>query len=533
MASRLQKPFWSGIALGWGLAVAPGLVPAGDEGPILYYENLGDYSRAVTTDSESAQAWFDQGLRLAYGFARQAAADAFLQATRHDPDCALCHWGAAWVLGPYQNNPGGVGERAEAAAAAQAALRALSRAEAVAPWEQALVEAMAQRYPDGSDQAAATAPYAEAMERAAVAHPDDPDVQTLYAEALMMFRPWDLHDEEEGPYPETQAAVQALEGVLADHPQHPGACHLYIHAVEAWEPQRAEACADRLADAIPGVSHIQHMPSHIYMHVGRFGDAVHQNQQARIMDQAAARGAGVSVYPTHNTAMLAFAAWMDGQSGVALSAARDLARESPGDAFHYDLLLARFGRWDQLADRDDRPEMPFQAGMWHFAQGLAALRSRGPEAASGDLQALRRIRDNTPEEATYQFFGHPKQDLLGIAEEILAAEVALAEGRDVDAEAALREAVRLEDRLPYSEPEPWPIPARHVLGAVLLEIGDAEEAESVYREALSVHPDNGWALRGLQQSLAAQGKAAEARQVAEAFEQAWQRADIWLPGSRF
>lgn len=529
---RRENPLWPMVILGGVLAVASAPAPAGEEQAVPFYEDLGDYSRAVTTDSDRAQAWFDQGLRLAYGFARQEAAKAFLQAARHDPDCALCHWGAAWVLGPYQNNPVGVGEQAEAAEAAQAARRALGEGASAAPWEQALVEAMVERYPEGAESAA-TERYAEAMARAAAAHADDPDVQTLYAESLMMFRPWDLHDDEQGPYPETEAAIQALEGVLADHPRHPGACHLYIHAVEAWEPQRAEACADRLADAIPNVSHIQHMPSHIYVHVGRYGDAVRHNQQARVVDQAAAEDAGVSIYPTHNTAMLAFAAWLDGQSGVALSAARDLARESPADAFHYDLLLARFGRWDEIKARGDRPEEAFQAGMWHFAQGLAALRGGGPEAAADDLRALRRIRDNTPEDATYQFFGHPKQDLLGIAEGVLAGEVALAEGRKVDAEAALREAVRLEEGLPYSEPEPWPIPARHVLGAILLEIGDADEAETVYREALRRHPDNGWALRGLHQSLAAQGDEAEAQQVAEAFEQSWARADIWLPASRF
>ncbi|MCH4561797.1 hypothetical protein MKP05_01480 [Halomonas sp. EGI 63088] len=509
-----------------GFAALPGQA----DDPLPLAVDLGNYSRSITTASETAQAYFDQGLRLAYGFARARAARSFRAAQAHDPGCALCHWGEAWALGPYQNNPGGVGDYEDAADAAQAALE---RADGTAPWERALIEAMAVRYPDSPGGDVATEGYAEAMAAAAAAHGDDPEVRTLHAESLMMFRPWDLLGEDGQPYPVAHRAIAELEAVLAADLEHPGACHLYIHAVEAWEPQRAEACADRLDDTVPAVSHIQHMPSHIYMNIGRYGDAVRANQQARMVDQAARQGEGASVYAAHNTAMLVFAAWMDGQSGVALSAARDLARERAPDAFHQYLQLARFGRWNELLERTTAPEEPFQAAMWRFARGLAQLRTGDTQAAMAALDAIRGIRDETREDATYHFFLHSQRDLLGIAQHILAGELAAAEGHLEQAESELRRAIELEDGLHYSEPEPWPLHARHVLGAILLEAGDAEAAEAVYRDSLAGYPSNGWALQGLTQSLAAKGQEEAAASVEEQFEEAWARADVWLPASRF
>jgi tetratricopeptide (TPR) repeat protein len=495
------------------------------------YDNLGDYSRSITTVSDRAQAYFDQGLRLGYAFARDDAARSFRAAQNHDPDCAMCYWGEAWALGPYQNNPAGVGAQEDARSAAQLAR---DRLEGTKGWERALIAAMAVRYPDNGGFA--TEPYAEAMAQAADAHADDPDVRTLHAESLMMFRPWDLHrtdDAEVQPYPEAREAIEALEAVLAEDLAHPGACHLYIHAVEAWEPRRAEACADLLADTIPGVSHIQHMPSHIYVHVGRFGDAVRANEKAVMMDQAAEYDEGFSVYAGHNMGMLAFSAWLDGQSRVSLAAAQDLGRLSPVDAFHYDLKLARFGRWEEILGRDAQPTDDFQAAMRQFARGLAHLRTDDPQAAGKALAFVRDVREKTTEDATYGFFGHRTHDLLGVAESILTGEIAAAAGRMEEAEDSLRRAIALEDGFPYAEPEPWHLPARHVLGAILLDADRPEDAEAVYREALEVHPDNGWSLKGLKQSLAAQGKDAKARQANEDFEKAWERADVWLPASRF
>ena len=533
-----------GPALG-ATAQEPG-APADD--PIPLYETLGDYSRTITTDSDLAQAYFNQGLRLAYGFGRLDAAHSFRAAQLHDPDCAMCYWGEAWMLGPYQNNPAGVGslERAQ-----EAAREALDRIEGTRSWEAALIRAMVERYSapgngDGGDRPygqGATDPggvqvnaqgYADAMAQAARAHPEDLDVRVVYAESLMALRPWDLWEDAHHPHEETVEVVRELEAVLARDMGHAGACHLYIHAVEeSAEPERAEACADLLAAAIPGASHVQHMPSHIYMRIGRYGDAVRANQQARIVDQRAELGETFAVYPPHNTGMLVFAAWMDGQSGVALSAARDMGRETPDDRFQYYLLLARFGHWDRLLAADPGLDDSFQDALVRFARGLALLRTGDARGAEDALERVRTIRSVTPEDAVYSFFQHPQRDLLGVAEGILAGELAWSRGSVDEAEAHLREAIRLEDGLPYSEPEPWPIPARHVLGAILLEADMPERAEAVYRESLEVHRANGWSLKGLSLSLTAQGREFEAAQVDRKFQEVWKRADVWITGSRF
>ena len=494
------------------------------------YDNMGNYGRTITTDSDLAQAYFDQGLRLAYSFARADAAESFRAAQHHDPECAMCYWGEAWVLGPYQNNPAGVGEHSDAVNASRKALELTEGAE---PREQAFIEAMAIRYPDAVNGEAATEAYADAMKTVAEIYSGDLEAGTLYAESLMMYRPWDLHRENGEPYEETMVAIEMLETVLDKKLDHAGACHLYIHSVEAWQPDRAEACADVLPETVPGVAHMQHMPSHIYVHTGRFGDAVRSNQKARIAAQASNHNEGILVYAGHNTGMLMFAAWLDGQSGIAISAARDLAMMYPDEYFQYDLQLARFGRWDLLLDQEREPETTFHSGLSRMAYGLAKLRTGSHEQAEKELDRIRSIRENTSEDATYGFFQFSQRDLLGIAENILAGEIAAANKRYADAEKYLREAVRLEDTLPYSEPEPWPIPSRQVLGAVLIEAGMAAEAEAVYREELQDHAKNGWSLFGLMQCLEAQKKSAEAEKIRRDFEKAWEQSDVYLRASRF
>lgn len=519
------------LSLMFALVLQPVLAqdPEAEDTPPLY-ENLGSFSRDVTTDSGRAQAYFDQGMRLTYSFARSEAARSFRKARQIDPDCAMCYWGEAWALGPYQNNPGGVGDYEEAVAASR---RAMERVENTRPWERALIEAMVERYPDSGNGKADTEAYARAMADAASAHEGDLELGTLYAESLIMYRPWNLYQEDGEPYPETRTAIEVMEQLLEIDISHPGACHIYIHVVEAWKPERAEDCADLLAESVPGVAHMQHMPSHIYVQVGRYGDAVRSNLDAVRVARAAEYDEGFVVYPGHNLAMLVFTAWLDGQSGVALSAARDVAEGVPGGAYTYDLQLARFGRWNELLARPSEPEQALQKAFTYFARGLAHLRTGSPDTASELLQTIRMIREETPEDATYTFFGFSQRDLLGIAENILAGEILAAERQYEEAEAALRQAIALEDGLPYSEPEPWPIPARHVLGAALLEADQPEKAETVYRESLEVHPDNGWSLKGLAQSLEAQGKESQAREAERAFDRAWRRADVWLPASRF
>ena len=311
--------------------------------------------------------------------------------------------------------------------------------------------------------------------------------------------------------------------MLAINIGHAGACHLYIHAVEPSEqPQRGEACADVLAEQMPGVSHIQHMPSHIYMRVGRYGDAVRSNQKAILVDQMAEHGRAVAVMAVHNIHMLSFAASMDGQGAIAILAARDLAKADPRKAFNYPIILARFGRWHEVLDLQEPDEL-FQQGIWAFARGLSRLRLQQRTDAERELARLATIYDKSFE---------IKNTLLRIAQNILAGEVAAAEGRFDEAIADLRAAVKLEDSLTYSEPELWLIPPRQVLGAILLQAGRIAEAEKVYLDDLRHHPENGWALFGLSESLKAQKRWDEAAAMSKRFDQAWARSDIFLTSSR-
>jgi tetratricopeptide (TPR) repeat protein len=503
-------------------------VPA-DSVPL--YDSLGTQSRAVTTSSVLAQRYFDQGLRLTYGFGHGEAVRSFRAAVALDPECAMCWWGIAWARGPYINaemdSTGGV----EAYDAIQNALRRTRTATAE---ERALIEAMAVRYvrrPTEANRPGLDSAYASAMRDVVRRFPNDLDAGTLFGESLMALRPWDQWTRDGRPQPGTEEVLAVLESVLARDIRHPGACHLYIHAVEAsLAADRAEPCAELLGGAIPGASHIPHMPSHIWMRIGRYGDGVRANQAAWHADQQAALGRGVPIYPTHNLHMLLFAASMDGQSAVAWQAARDLARISAGNAFYVPLVLVRFGRWADILDLESGASSAFQRGVRSFARGIAHVRR---SAADSALSQLDRLDDAIAEAGdSAEFRGHRQADLLGIARATLSAELAAADSRWDDAVRELRAALPLEDSLEYDEPEPWIVPVRHVLGAILLDAGRSAEAERVFRDELRDHPENGWSLFGLERSLRAQGRPDEATEVRRRFERAWSRADVWLHSSR-
>jgi tetratricopeptide (TPR) repeat protein len=527
------------VALMLGLALA---APAagqhadhGSDGPqadsVPLYDSLGTLSRTVTTTSPQAQRYFDQGLRLTYGFGHGEAVRSFRAALGHDPECAMCWWGVAWARGPYINarmdSAGGV----EAYDAIQNALR---RTRGATAEERALIEAMAKRYarrPTRENRPGLDSAYATAMRDVVRRFPNDLDAAALFGESLMVLRPWDQWTRDGRPQPGTEEVLAVLESVLARDIRHPGACHLYIHAVEAsLDPARAEPCAELLGAAIPGASHIPHMPSHIWMRIGRYGDGVRANQRAWHADQQAALGRAVPIYPTHNLHMLLFAASMDGQSAVAWQAARDLARISTANAFYVPLVLARFGRWDDILELGGTPPNEFQRALRSYARGLALLRKDSLESAQRQLDTLDMVIAQTGDSA--QFRGHRQTDLLGIARATLGAELAVVDRRWEEAVRTLRNALPLEDSLEYDEPEPWIVPVRHVLGAVLLEAGRSAEAERVYRDELRDHPENGWSLFGLERSLRAQGRTDEADEVRRRFDRAWARSDVWLTGSR-
>jgi tetratricopeptide (TPR) repeat protein len=502
-------------------------LPADFSEPIgLFKSGLGPFTRASSSPNRVAQAYFSQGFQLMYAFAKAEAGRSFREAQRQDPNCAICYWGEAWAWGPYVNGRMTVEHSARAYAAIQKALT-LAQTHADAR-EQALIRAMAVRYVEHFDPAARLQQdraYADAMGRVAASYPEDLDVATLYAEALFLLlpRPGAFAVED----PTVARVLTTLEAALKRDLRHPGACHLYIHMLELTpEPGRAAACAEHLGDSIPGASHINHMPAHVWTRIGRWGDAVQASLRAWQSDQNAAKGLGFMTYPAHDLHMLAFAAAMDGQRSVALQAARGFARLT-SDPMLLSLILVRFGEFDAVNTIGERPAGDIAAGVWDFARGYAALR-RGDRSTA--IAALDRLKQ-TARTSKAAFKIHPAKTLLGTLAAILDGEVQHAAGDEAAATAAFESAVRLQDSLLVDDPEPLPLSARHWLGASLLDQRRFADAERVYRDDLVRHPHNGWALTGLRQALERQGR--PTRDVEAELKASWSRADIQIRSSRF
>jgi tetratricopeptide (TPR) repeat protein len=503
-------------------------LPADFDEPIrLYTVGLGAFKRPISSQNAEAQAYFNQGFQLMYAFAKPEAGRSFREAQKRDPDCAICYWGEAWAWGPYVNGRMTV---EHAHRAYEAMRKALARADAHAStMEKVLIQAMAERYVDPFDPAAHAEQdraYADAMSRVANAYPDDLDVATLYAEALFLLLPrpgmLDFQD------PVVGRLLAVLEGALKRDIRHPGACHLYVHTTElTTEPARAEACVEYLGNTIPGASHLNHMPSHTWTRVGRWGDAVRASLQAWQSDQKAASGESILTYPAHDLQMLAYAASMDGQSGLAIQAGLGFTKLT-GDSMYRALTLVRFGRFDEIvADLGERPTSDISAGIWDFAEGYAQLRHGDAKAARRSLDRLLR----TAQTSTAHFKFHPAKVLLGTLGGILDGEIHRAAGDRAEALAAFERAVAFNDSLIIDDPEPLPFAARHWLGEALLDAKRFADAERVYREDLAHHPHNGWSLTGLQHALKAQGKPSSA--VDAEVRAAWARADVVIRASIF
>ena len=518
-------------------------------------EGLGSHSFPVTSDHPEVQRWFDQGLMLSYGFNHDAAERSFLKATRLDPECAMCWWGAALVLGPHVN---AAMDPAMNLLAWQRLQKAVELAPNASPREQAFIRALSARYAENppQDRKPLDEAYAAATRALVAQRPDDLDAAAFHAEALMDLQPWDYYDAQYQPVGNTEEIVSTLESVIARDPDHAGALHLYVHAVEASaDPQRGVDAADRLRTLIPGSGHLVHMPAHIYARVGRWHDAVVANQVAIQADDrylAMCSGNTGGVYPLgyvpHNHHFLWFAASMGGNSKVAREAAAhtaertnipDLMRQ-PGFAGLQHFWMTpwfervRFGRWDEIAGLPNpAPDLPYVTAIWHYAQGTAAIRQDRKDDARMHLDALRPLAADPVMETLTMWDRYPLSHAAKIAERSLFADITAAAGDHDAAIAALREAVAIEDRIPYDEPPGWHAPVRHALGALLLDADRAAEAEAVYREELKRNPGNGWSLHGLALSLRAQGKADAAAQVEREQRDAWQHADVQLVASRF
>lgn len=517
-------------------------------------DGLGNHDFPVTTSHPDVQRWFNQGLMLTYGFNHDAAERSFLKAAELDHYCAMCWWGAALVVGPHVNAAMDPGMNAAAWARLQ---RAVAHAPAASERERAFIEALTARYAENppADRRPLDEAYAAATGRLAAARPDDLDAAVFHAEALLDLQPWDYYDENLEPKGHTAEVVQVLESVMARNPDHAGALHLYVHAVEASAaPERGVAAADRLRDLIPGSGHLVHMPAHIYARVGRWHDAVIANQRAIEADDAylaMCRSNAQGVYPLgyvpHNHHFLWFAATMVGESEVARAAAEhtaervnlpDLMRQ-PGFAGlqHYWMTPwfddVRFGRWEKIASQPNpAPDLPYVTLVWHYAQGMAAVRQDRLADAETHLATIRKILEDPVLETLTVWDRYPLTLASRIAERVVTAEVGLARGGSAAAIEALREAVAIEDTIPYDEPPGWHAPVRQTLGAALLAAGLPGEAEAVYREELRRNPANGWSLKGLALSLTAQDRAREAREAEAEFKAAWRHGDVELAASR-
>lgn len=512
------------------------------------FDDLGSLHHPISTTSELAQQYFDQGLRLVYAFNHEEAVHSFEEAARHDPDAAMPYWGVALALGPNIN---AAMTKADERRAAEAIKHARTRVAKATATEQAYIEALTRRYVSAkrATRASLDKAYADSMRTVWRQFPDDPEAGVLFAEALMDLRPWDLWTADGKPKPGTDEIVSTLEAVLAKHPDHPGACHYYIHAVEASpQPDRALVCADKLAGLMPGAGHLVHMPAHIYSRVGNYHDSAERNAQAVLVDErylSNRRPAGdyADGYYSHNLHFLWASLIMEGRSAEALKAADTLMATLTEEEARKDrdkeqylpigfFTLIRFGRWDEMLREPPPPKgLRFAEGIWRLGRGFALAATGRLPGAEGEHHALsgltKQIRRTKSQEEKLE------RELLKIAERLLAGEIAAHRQRYDEAIKAVKEAVKVEESLPYAEPPLWPLSARHYLGPVLLMSGRAAEAESEYRLDLKRHPENGWALFGLVQSLKAQHKDADADEMTGRFEQAWAHADVTLTASRF
>jgi tetratricopeptide (TPR) repeat protein len=515
--------------------------PSGDAKPAVLMKGLGNYHHPVATKNPEAQRFFDQGLTLLYAFNHAEAARSFRRAGELDPTLAIAWWGVALALGPNYNLPQVDAEQAKVAY--DALQKALQLADGAPEHERAYIKALAARYSadpkaDGKQLLEA---YAKAMGQLSERYPDDLDAATLAAESAMNLRPWKLWSPAGEPAEGTEAIVRTLESVLRRNPDHPGANHYYIHAIEgSLHPEHALPSAGRLATLVPAAGHLVHMPAHIYIRVGDYEAAARANEQAIEADRAYLKSSGATgVYPlmyfSHNIQFLAVVRATQGRFADAKKATDDLVghvgphvKDMPmleGFLPTATLVLVRFRRWeDVLAMPRPQANLQITTAIWHFARGMAYAAQGKLDDAEKERKAFLTARDALPADAMYGQW-NTARGVLEVAEGVLGARLAVARNDRKSAIGILKQAVKAEDALHYGEPPDWFLPVRETLGGVLLQNGDAAEAEKVFRADLDRNRLNGRSLFGLVASLNAQKKEYAARMVQLEFERAWQKAD--------
>src|SRR6266478_4235031 len=515
--------------------------PAADAAHEPLFDGLGNLHHPVTTNSTLAQRFFDQGLTFAYAFNHDEAAGSFKEAARLDPNMAMAYWGIALSLGPNINLP----QDTDRGKAAYEAIQKAQSLEAGASDEERLyIDALTKRYAsDGKMNDDLQQAYARAMRDVAHRNPDDPDAGALFAESMMDLHPWKLWNADGTAAPGTDEIVATLEGVIAKRPDHIGANHYYIHAVEASnDPGRALASADKLGKLVPAAGHLVHMPSHIYFRTGDYDASADANSRAIKQDRLYIRarnptGAYPMMYYPHNILFLWASYMMEGNSKGAAKASDEIEAaipvatvrqmpmaESPSRYF----TEARFGRWDAILKEPAPPaDLTYTTGIWHYARGLALVAKGRLDAAKKEHDQLEAIATAMPDDRIVGFNSGKK--LLGLGSATLAGRIESAEGHHDDAVKSLRDAVAIQDSLNYEEPPIWYYPVRETLGMELIADGKNADAEQVFRDDLKQYPENGWSLNGLAICLRARNASDETATVEDRFKKAWAHADVQPP----
>ncbi|MEX0348899.1 MAG: tetratricopeptide repeat protein [Paracoccaceae bacterium] len=535
------------------------------------YYDLGAYSRLVSTASPDAQLWFDRGLIWTYAYNHEEAIECFRKAVEVDPNCAMAHWGIAYCIGPNYNKPWETFEEEEKPDCIDVAKASIASASALlehlTPIERVLIEALPARYPDSSeieDFSPWNDAFADAMRKAHAAHPEDLDICAVFAESIMNRTPWQLWDLPTGQPADgadTLEAIAVLDKAFETLPgawQHPGLLHMYIHLMEmSPHPERALRHGDALGTLVPDAGHLLHMPTHVDVLCGDYMNVVLRNQAAIVADRKFLSRAGAdnfySVYRCHNYHFKIYGAMFLGQPGPALEAAEELIETLPSDMLRpmadwfeafipmKQHVLVRFGRWQEILDQplpEDEELYSVTLAMMRYARTIAlANLQRTTEAETERVQfydALNRVQDSR------MLFNNTCRDILGVAEQMMLGELAYHQGDHEAAFAHLRKSVEIDDNLPYDEPWGWMQPTRHALGALLLEQGQVEEAEAVYRADLGLdatlsracqHPGNVWSLHGLHECLTRRGETVEAAHIKLQLDKAVARADVPIKAS--
>lgn len=517
------------------------------DAPLL--KGLGNLHYKVTTRSAKAQQFFDQGLALTYAFNHGEAFRSFRTALKHDSTCAMAYWGIAMVLGPNYNVALDPSSLADINSAIE---NAVKYADGATPNEKALIHTMTLRFPkeEVEDITPYYQAYAQALKEAHLQFPDDMDIASIYADALMNLHPWDLWQKDGTPQPWTPEILATIEKILQVAPSHPGAMHYYIHATEASKnAEIALPYADKLRTAMPAAGHLVHMPSHTYIRTGHYHKGVVANEKASLADstyiaQCRAEGYYPLVLYPHNIHFLAACAFLEGSGRKALDAARMVSRKADrkhladlAGVQHFYIIplyvMVHLGRWNEIL-QEPHPGKPllYPSAIWHYARGMAYAAKGDPQAAGEELKALHRIAADDALKELSIWDMNKVEDLVKIAAYNLEGEIAGHNGDYVTAADRFSKAIAIEDNLAYTEPPDWFFSVRLSLGHWLVKAGRFAEAENVFLEDLQTFKENGWALKGLFNSLKGQGKDAEALAVHKRFEKAWKWADLAIESSR-